>query len=97
MIEIDDPPDIRACAACTSPISWLYSARTRTWVAFAHVPDDRLTLRVHTCRLAGSDAKPWRHLVAQPPEVAMAGLALVRPIAAAAAAKAKSSTEEGAP
>lgn len=93
MIEIEEPPDIRACTTCMRPLSWLYSWRTRTWVAFAHHADDRLTLRVHTCRLAGTDRTPWRQLVAQPREVHLAGLALTRPIAAAAAAKARHHTD----
>lgn len=86
MIEIHEPPDIRACAACQRPISWLYSARTRTWVAFAHDRDDRLALRVHTCKLLGQpDRTPWRYLEPVQPEIRQAGVRRARAVLAAKA------------
>jgi hypothetical protein len=58
-LTVDDPPAVRACASCASPLHWLYSPRRQAWVAF--VPVDPTTLRVHPCRSA-QDPATWRSL-----------------------------------
>lgn len=59
MIQVDDPPDVKACASCHSPLLWLYSFRTgRT---FSVVAVDNETLKVHGCQHA-QDAVTWRSL-----------------------------------
>jgi hypothetical protein len=79
VIEIEEPPDdLRACASCSRPLVWLYSARTRIWLAFATVPEDLETLRVHRCRLQPRSSDYWRYLEPQSPETAHAGAARVR-------------------
>jgi hypothetical protein len=40
-LAVDDPPAVRACASCASPLHWLYSPRRQAWVAF--VPVDPTT------------------------------------------------------
>lgn len=58
MIEIDEPPTIRACAGCVNPLHWLWSPRRRAWVSF--VPgSDPLSLRVHQC-LPAQDIPTWK-------------------------------------
>jgi hypothetical protein len=79
VIEIEEPPeDLRACATCSRPLVWLYSARTRVWLAFATVPGDLDTLRVHRCRLEPRTSDYWRYLEPQDPETIRAGAALAR-------------------
>jgi hypothetical protein len=79
VIEIEEPPtDIRACATCQRPLVWLFSARTRVWIAFATVPDKVDELRVHRCRLEPRSSDYWRYLELQDPETIHAGAALVR-------------------
>ena len=58
MIEIEEPPEIRACAGCVHPLLWMWSPRRRAWVSF--VPgSDPLSLRVHQCSPA-QDIPTWR-------------------------------------
>lgn len=83
MIEIEEPPNIRACARCHRPLIWLWSGRTRVWVAFATVPGDNEQLRVHGCPLYGEPVPSWRHLEEQPPETRRAGAARARQVLAA--------------
>lgn len=79
MIEIEEPPDdLRACATCQRPLVWLFSARTRVWLAFATVPGDLETLRVHRCRLEPRSSDYWRYLEPQSPETIHAGAERVR-------------------
>lgn len=57
MIEIPDPPTQRVCASCSSPLSWLWSPRSRSWIAVVRV--DAETVRLHGCRTAGAPLS-WR-------------------------------------
>lgn len=59
MIQVEEPPDIAACASCGSVLVWLYSFRTGK--TFSAVPDEteRGTFRVHTCRHA-QDYPTWK-------------------------------------
>lgn len=62
MIEIDEPPDIAACASCARPIRWFWGpgrSEKPEWTAF--VPDsDRLPV-LHTCRRLQAP-HTWRQL-----------------------------------
>lgn len=78
MIEIEEPPDRRACAPCSKPLTWLWSPRTEAWVAFHSDPASTRTLHVHECDHVGRPAPPWRHLEPQHPDTVHAGAALVR-------------------
>lgn len=82
MIEIEEPPDIRACAPCAKPLTWLWSARTGQWVAFHSDPGSTRTLHVHECALVGHPAPSWRHLEKQDPQTVHAGAARVRQVLA---------------
>jgi hypothetical protein len=93
VIEIEEPPDIRACATCSRPLVWLFSGRTLVWIAFATVADDLKTLRVHECRLQPRSSDYWRYLEPQSPETIHAGAALVR----AELAKTQEQQREGDP
>lgn len=58
MIQIEEPPDVRACAGCQRPLVWLYSFRTgRT---FSVVATSTSSFEVHQCR-TGQDPVTWRH------------------------------------
>lgn len=56
-MEIQEPPDRAACATCSRPLVWLWSAKTQRWVSF--VPVDPETLRIHRCRELG-EMPTWR-------------------------------------
>lgn len=58
MIEIPDPPDMRACASCGHPVTWLWSPRRRDWVAFVPAGADH-AIRPHPCRQPGR-SPTWR-------------------------------------
>lgn len=58
MIQIDEPPDQRACTGCMNPLVWLYSPRRTAWVSFVPGPDP-LSLKVHQCA-PGQDLPTWR-------------------------------------
>lgn len=60
MIEIPEPPDIRACASCMSALLWLWSPRKGEWVSFATEPTDTHVLRVHRCRDRDARLPSWR-------------------------------------
>jgi hypothetical protein len=79
VIQIDDPPTLRACISCMSPIAWRWNPTTGTWMAYAMVPGDTELLRVHKCPIYGAP-KSWRHVDRQPPEVLQRGLARVRAV-----------------
>ena len=59
MIEIPDPPTQRVCASCSSPLSWLWSPRSRAWISVVRVDDT--TVRLHRCRTTGGPVT-WRHV-----------------------------------
>lgn len=83
-LTIDDPPTVNACFPCGRPLRWLYSPRTKRWVAFATEPGDIRLLRVHECPRYPGDRPPpaWRDVVEQPAEVVHAGAERVRQVLA---------------
>lgn len=78
MIQIEEPPDIRACARTQDPLLWLWSSRTGRWCAFSTIPGDPDLIRVHRCESHGDPAPSWRHLEEQDPQTARAGAQRVR-------------------
>lgn len=59
MIEIAEPPDVKACASCASVLSWLWSPIREGWICV--VPLDARTFQLHGCRHAQEPAT-WRQL-----------------------------------
>lgn len=78
MIEIDEPPDIRACAMSAVPIVWLWSPRSRGWKSYEPVDGDRDVIRRHRCERHGDPHPPWRQLELQHPSTIRAGAERVR-------------------
>ena len=74
---------ILRCPRCHSALVWLFSGRTRVWVAFATVPGHSEQLRVHGCPLYGDPVPSWRHLEEQTEQTIRAGAARVRQVLAA--------------
>lgn len=62
MIEIEEPPDIRACAALAVPLVWLYSARASKWKSYEPVDGDLDLMRRHRCEHHGDPRQPWEQL-----------------------------------
>lgn len=94
MIEIEEPPDVRACSECMSPLTWIYLFHLSRTVAVVPVQGvDRMTFRLHTCRIDEQKAKkPWRYVQTVEPEIARRGAKRAR---AVLAAKKTKRTEEG--
>lgn len=80
MIEIEHPPDIRACAHHSVPLVWLYSHRAEKWKAFEPVDGDTDLMRRHRCDRHGDPAPSWRHLEPQHPSTIHAGADRVRQV-----------------
>ena len=78
MIEIDEPPDIQACAGCSRRLTWLYSYRLGVPVAFIVDPTNTRRLEVHGCEMLGHPAPTWRHVEPQDPETFHTGMDLAR-------------------
>jgi hypothetical protein len=78
VIEIEEPPDIQACAEHSVPLAWLWSPRSGTWKAWEPVSEDPEQIRRHRCEFHGDPAPAWRHLEPQDPSTIHAGAALVR-------------------
>lgn len=78
MIEIEHPPDIRACAHYSVPLVWLWSARSEGWKAYEPVDGDLDLMRRHRCDAHGDPAPSWRQLEIQTPETIHAGAERVR-------------------
>lgn len=78
MIEIEEPPDIRACAAYSVPLVWLWSYRAQRWKSFEPVDGDLDLIRRHRCDNHGDPDPPWRQLTIQDPETIHAGAERVR-------------------
>lgn len=53
-------PGAPVCATC-GPVSWMWSLRRQTWVAFIPDRSDRETYRLHRCEF-GQDVSTWRQL-----------------------------------
>jgi hypothetical protein len=78
VIEIEEPPDIRACAASQVPLVWLYSARASKWKSYEPVDGDLDLMRRHRCEHHGDPNPPWRQLELQHPSTIHAGAERVR-------------------
>jgi hypothetical protein len=98
VIEIEEPPDIQACAIGV-PLVWLWSLRSRTWKSFEPVDGDTDTMRRHRCERHGDPRRPYEQLeLRTEPDPAItarthAGAALVR----AELAKSQEQQREGDP
>lgn len=82
MIEIEEPPDIRACATCSRPLVWMWSYRLQKPVAFVSDRASTRTLHVHECDRHGLPEPSWRQLELQTEETRRAGAALARQVLA---------------
>lgn len=80
MIEIEHPPDIRACAHHSVPLVWLYSARAEKWKCYEPVDGDTDLIRRHRCERFGDPEPSWRQLEIVDPGVVHAGAARVRQV-----------------
>lgn len=82
MIQVDDPPDVRACSSCMQPLTWIYVHHLGRNISVVPVPDvDRWTFRLHTCRLDEDKSKhPWRYVQQQDPKVAKRGARRARAV-----------------
>lgn len=78
MIEIEEPPDIRACAHHAVPLVWLWSPRAAKWKAYEPVDEDTDLIRRHRCERHGDPQRTWRQLEFQTPETIHAGAQRVR-------------------
>jgi len=78
VIEIEEPPNIRACATCSRALTWLWSYRLEKPVAFVADPASTRTLHVHECEHNGLPPPNWRQLELQPEVTRRAGAAYVR-------------------
>jgi hypothetical protein len=86
MIQIEEPPDVRACTTCMSPLTWIWVHHLSRNVAVVPVAGvDRFTFRIHTCELKAE--RTWRHLERYPPEVRSRGARRARAVLAANAQK----------
>jgi hypothetical protein len=79
VIEIDEPPDVRACSTCMSPLTWIYVHHLSRTIAVVPVHDiDRYTFRIHTCEL--KPERTWRSVQTQRPEIAKRGARRARQV-----------------
>lgn len=93
MIQIEEPPDTRACSTCMSPLTWIYVHHLGRNVAVVPVHDiDRWTFRLHTCPLTAE--RTWRHVQRVDPKVAKRGARRARAVLAAAQQGRPNPTEE---
>lgn len=85
MIEVAEPPDVRACSECMSPLTWIYVFHLSKTIAVVPVlGEDRMTFRLHTCRMDQEKAKkPWRYVQTVEPEIARRGAKRARAVLAA--------------
>lgn len=79
-LSIEYPPTTKACARCSSPLTWCWSDRSRKWFAAVPESDDPDLFRVHRCPQYPDDRPPpsWRETREIDPGTAAAGAALVR-------------------
>lgn len=98
MTEIEDLPSPLplACSTCCEPLTWIWVHHLARNIAVIPLRDvDRFSFRIHTCNL--SAARDWRYVQKVAPETTRRGMRKARLVAAAAASKAKSSTEKEKP
>lgn len=82
MIQIEEPPDVKACSECMSPLTYAYVFHLGRTVAFVPVQGvDRYTVRIHTCRMTAE--RTWRHVQKVNPETARRGARRARAVLAA--------------
>lgn len=62
MIEIEEPPDIRACAAFQVPLVWLWSPTARKWKSYEPVDPADDVIRRHRCEHHSQPDPSWRQL-----------------------------------
>lgn len=93
MIQVDEPPDVRACTTCMHPLTWIWVHHLSRNVAVVPVEGlDRWTFRLHTCRVDEEKSKrPWKYVQTQSPETARRGAKRARMVLAS---KNKRRTEE---
>lgn len=91
MIEIDDEPlEPRACSECMKPLTYIYVYHISKTIAVVPVHGvDRMTFRLHTCRL--KQERTWRNVQRVDPQITKRGARRAR---AVLAAKGKTLTEE---
>lgn len=94
MIEIEDEPlEPRACSTCMSPLTYIYVYHISKTIAVVPVSGvDRMTFRLHTCRL--EPARTWRHVQKVDPVITRRGARRARAALAAAAGRPNPFTEE---
>lgn len=92
MIEVEEPPDVRACSSCMRPLTWVYVHHLSRNVSVVPVDgEDRFTFRLHVCNLdQDKDRRPWKYVQTQSPETARRGAKRAR---AVLAAKSKTRTD----
>lgn len=79
MISVEEPPDVRACSTCMSPLTWIYVYHLNRTVAVVPVQGvDRFTFRLHTCEL--KPERTWRHVQKVAPETARRGARQARQV-----------------
>jgi hypothetical protein len=82
VIQIEEPPDTRACSTCMLPLTWIWVHHLSRNVAVVPVHDiDRWTFRLHTCPLTAD--RTWRHVQKVDPKIAKRGARRVRAALAA--------------
>jgi hypothetical protein len=85
VIQVDEPPDVLACSECMSPLTWIWVFHLGRTIAVVPVQgEDRMTFRLHTCRLNEEKSKrPWRYVQTQSPDTARRGARRARAVLAA--------------
>jgi hypothetical protein len=58
VIEIEEPPDIAACATFAVPLVWLWSPRAERWKSFEPLDGDLDVMKRHRCERHGGDVPP---------------------------------------
>jgi hypothetical protein len=78
VIEIEEPPDIRACAAHSVPLVWHFSAQARVWKAWEPVEENPEMMRRHRCEHHGDPLPSWKDERTFDPETFSRGMAKAR-------------------
>ncbi len=93
MIQIEDPPAVKACSECMNPLTYAYVFHLGRTVAFVPVQGvGRYAVRIHTCQM--KPERTWRHVQKVHPETTRRGARKAR---AVLAAKAKERIEKETP
>jgi hypothetical protein len=73
VIEIpDEPQEPKACSTCMNPLTYIYVYHINKTIAVIPVKGvDRMTFRLHTCRL--EPARTWRHVQRVDPQTVRRG------------------------